>query len=250
VSPLPQVRAGEFEGPLDLLLDEVRCQRVRVEDLQMAPLVARFLSYVRAAAERDLALHYEWLPLAATLIEWKARHLVDSFRKADEKDEPDAVREEIVRLLQAHRQELASDLADRRERASRRHSRPEGWDGYRRMACTEPSDPDEPGTVSVWDLEQQARQLADEVEEERAKLRAALSITADPHPVAEMAEWLRRKLRDDGPADALPLLAEQPTAWRRSALFLAILECARVQHVVLEQVEPFGPLYVTSMADE
>ncbi len=59
----------EFEGPLDLLLDEVRRQNVAIERIQMAPLVAHFLGYVQTARERDLNLEIEWLHTASILIQ-------------------------------------------------------------------------------------------------------------------------------------------------------------------------------------
>ena len=58
---LPSVQVEAFEGPLDLLLEEVRQQNVAIEKIAMAPIVARFLEYVRTAAERNLNLDIEWL---------------------------------------------------------------------------------------------------------------------------------------------------------------------------------------------
>ena len=75
-SSLPPVQLEAFEGPLDLLLDEVRRQNVAIENIAMAPVVARFLAYVRAATEQNLNLDIEWLHIAATLIYWKSRALL------------------------------------------------------------------------------------------------------------------------------------------------------------------------------
>ena len=43
---LPRFRLEPFDGPLDLLLDEVRRQNVTIEKIAMAPIVARYLEYV------------------------------------------------------------------------------------------------------------------------------------------------------------------------------------------------------------
>jgi segregation and condensation protein A len=79
-SSLPSVQAEDFEGPLDLLLDEVRRQNVALERISMAPIVARFLEYMRTATERNLNLDIEWLHMAATLIHWKSRSLLPGGR--------------------------------------------------------------------------------------------------------------------------------------------------------------------------
>ena len=86
-----------YEGPLDLLLAEVRRQRVAIERIAMAPIVARFLEYMRTAARRNLALDIEWLHMAATLIEWKSLALLPS----TEESPADPIRDEVVRQLQS-----------------------------------------------------------------------------------------------------------------------------------------------------
>ena len=58
---LPSVQFRDFEGPLDLLLDEVRRQNVEIDKIAMAPMVSRFLEYMGTAAERNLNLDIDWL---------------------------------------------------------------------------------------------------------------------------------------------------------------------------------------------
>src|SRR5215470_13666470 len=74
----PPVDLEVFEGPLDLLLDEVRRQNVAVEKIAMSAIVSRFLEYVETAADRSLNLDIEWLHMAATLIHWKSLSLLAS----------------------------------------------------------------------------------------------------------------------------------------------------------------------------
>ena len=65
-----------FDGPLDLLLDEVRRQNVAVEEVALAPLVARYLAYLGSATASQLPLQIDWIHIAATLIHWKSRSLL------------------------------------------------------------------------------------------------------------------------------------------------------------------------------
>lgn len=63
MSSLPWVHAREFEGPSDQLLEEARRQNVASEDPAMAPLVvAGFLEYIAAAADRNLNLDIDCAP--------------------------------------------------------------------------------------------------------------------------------------------------------------------------------------------
>ena len=97
-----------FDGPLDLLLDEVRRQRIAIEDVALAPLVARYLGYMQAAAALERPLDIDWILLAATLIQWKSRSLLPPPAGAPAGADP--IRDEIVGLLLAHRKTAAEDL--------------------------------------------------------------------------------------------------------------------------------------------
>jgi hypothetical protein len=93
-----------FDGPLDLLLDEVRRQRIAIEEVALAPLVARYLAYMETAAAQQLPLDIDWILLAATLIQWKSRSLLPATGTSAR----DPIRDEIVELLLTHRKQAAA----------------------------------------------------------------------------------------------------------------------------------------------
>jgi len=145
----------KFEGPLDLLLDEVRRQNVDIERIRMAPLVARFLGYVQAAGRRNLNLDIEWLHTASILIQWKSRSLLPHEPTAE--PTRDTIRDELIGELRRHRKEAAEELARRLARTAAQL--PRGG----REKLPDPAGPEEPGDLpftSVWDLLGQARELA------------------------------------------------------------------------------------------
>jgi segregation and condensation protein A len=237
MTSLPWVRAGAFEGPLDLLLEEVRQQTVAIEDLAMAPLVARYLDYVASAVERNLNLDIEWLHLAATLIQWKSRSLLSGGQ-----DETDPIRDDLVRQLVAHHKDVAADLARRREQERQRFSRP-GSDGPLQEVEAEQEEP----FMSVWDLLQQTRDLARWATEYRAeqaeRRRYAYSVAAEEVTLGQMSELLLERMATASRLDLTALLLEQPGPDRRNTLFLAALELARSQTVILEQIGVFAPIF-------
>ena len=245
VNSQPLVETDAFEGPLDLLLDEVRRQNVAIEEIALAPVVARFLAYVRTAGERRLNLDIEWLHMAATLIYWKSRALLPAAASAATQPETDPVRDELVRQLLVHRQQAARELGRRQSVEENRFARrSEG-----------PSSEEEAGETgeteftSVWDLMQQARELARWVTEYRTEQRypvQTITIGKDEVTVPEMTEYLRAQLAGAGkvPADGLRLLQDQPTASRRACLFLGMLEMARAEQLRIEQQEAFAPLWL------
>ena len=242
-NPLPSLQAGEFTGPLDLLLDEVRRQKIAIEEIALAPIAERFLLYVRQAAECRLNLDIEWIHMAATLIHWKSRSLLPRDPAVEEKT-IDPVRDELVRQLVAHRQQLAERLEQRQSLEQNRFPRGEAFTGDAGTRAAE-----EPGFLSVWDLLQQARELARWAAEHREQQRlgeVAIEVEPDPVTVSEMIEFLRGTLARSGeaPVDASELLRAEPSPARRCCLFLGMLELANKHELRMEQTDLFGLIWL------
>ena len=242
---LPSVQFEEFEGPLDLLLDEVRRQNVAIEKIAMAPIVSRFLEYMRTASGRSLNLDIEWLHIAATLIQWKSRSLLPS-EPGGQPEDP--IRDSLMQQLIAHRKQSAEDLARRRSAEESRFSR--GTPGDLREPQATPVAEEAP-FVSVWDMIQQARELAGWVEEHRVartQSQETLDVEPDDVSVAGMIDYLRVRLAacDGAKMDGVALLLDQPTASHRASLFLGMLEMAREQELQIDQSKSFGPIWLAS----
>jgi segregation and condensation protein A len=233
---LPRVESDEFAGPLDLLLDEVRRQRVAIESIAMAPVVARYLEYVRGAAARNLNLHIDWLDMAATLIQWKSQSLLPI--PAQEERGVDPIREDLVRQLLAHRRQAAEELERRQAIEQKRVTRVAGGEDWEEA----PSE-----FVSVWELIQQAREMARWVEAQRQRREPGVAFVVEPDDasVAEMIEFLRAQLAaEDPPVEGLSILRSVRSPSRRSCLFLGILEMARSRQLEIEQNVAFGPIHL------
>lgn len=241
-SSLPSVQAEDFEGPLDLLLDEVRRQNVALEKISMAPIVARFLEYMRTATERNLNLDIEWLHMAATLIHWKSRSLLPS--NATVEPTADPIRDSLVQQLLAHRKQAAEELARRRAREQTQFSRMDGE--FREVAG--PNEPEDAPFVSVWDLTQQARDLSRWMQDHREihrQWKETLGVEKDDVTVSDMIDYLWTRLGSaETTLDGASLIHEQPTASRKASLFLGILELVRDQQLQIEQREFCGPAWL------
>ena len=114
--PLPIT--GAFEGPLDLLLHLIEKNKVDIYDIPIVEITAQYLEYVRNMEREDLNLVSEFLVMAATLLDIKAKMLLP--KEVDEEGEEVDPRAELVaRLLEYKRYKiLAEELADREENAA------------------------------------------------------------------------------------------------------------------------------------
>lgn len=99
-----------FEGPLHLLLELARAQKVDLAQIAIAPLVDQYLAFIENARERiDLAAEY--LVMAAWLTLLKSRLLLPKAERPADEPDPEAIA--------AHLQQRLRNLADARANAAK-----------------------------------------------------------------------------------------------------------------------------------
>jgi segregation and condensation protein A len=94
-----------FEGPLDLLLHLIKEERIEIKDVFVSKVTEQFLAYMKALPYIDVEKAGEYLAIAATIIDIKARSLVpppdDGFDDYyDEYDEDP--KKELIRKLEEY----------------------------------------------------------------------------------------------------------------------------------------------------
>jgi segregation and condensation protein A len=65
-----------YEGPLDLLLDMIRKQKLDIYDIPIARVTEQYLSYLHLMQEMNVDLASEFLLIAAQLIYIKSKMLL------------------------------------------------------------------------------------------------------------------------------------------------------------------------------
>ena len=99
-----QLQLEGYEGPLDLLLELARAQKVDLAKISIVALVEQFLAVIEGARRIRLELAADWLVMAAWLTWLKSRLLLPKGHEAAEEAETAAeVLAERLRNLQAMR---------------------------------------------------------------------------------------------------------------------------------------------------
>jgi segregation and condensation protein A len=93
-----EVRTRVFEGPLDLLLQLITSHQLEITEVNLLDLVNEYLAYIDVMKDLDIDVTSEFLLIAATLIQLKARQLLPEDEPVDI-DEEFALAEERDRLL-------------------------------------------------------------------------------------------------------------------------------------------------------
>lgn len=113
------VKLQVFEGPLDLLLHLIDKNKVNIYDIPIALITQQYLDYVNEMKRMDLNVVSEFLVMAATLIDIKARMLLP--KEVNEEGQEEDPRSELVEKLLEYKmyKYMSAELKDRQIDAER-----------------------------------------------------------------------------------------------------------------------------------
>src|SRR5437867_9083480 len=91
-----------YEGPLDLLLDLIKQQKMSIHDIRISEITAQYLDYLHKLEELDVDVSAEFIYMAATLIYIKSKMLLPSDPLATPEEQAADPRTELVQRLVDH----------------------------------------------------------------------------------------------------------------------------------------------------
>ncbi|MDQ6990867.1 MAG: segregation/condensation protein A [Mariprofundaceae bacterium] len=103
IPDLPPVALDAFEGPLDILLQLIRKQKMDIFNIPLATLTAQYLHIIESQTVLDIDVSGEYLVMASTLMQLKSRLLLPRPEIDDEGNAIDP-RETLVAQLLAYEQ--------------------------------------------------------------------------------------------------------------------------------------------------
>lgn len=105
------VRLEAYEGPLDMLLDLARRQKVDLRQISVLTLVEQYLAFVEEARARKLELAADYLVMAAWMTYLKSRLLLP--KQEEDGEEPTADEMAAQLAFQLQRLEAMREAADK-----------------------------------------------------------------------------------------------------------------------------------------
>ncbi|MCL2111688.1 MAG: segregation/condensation protein A [Clostridiales bacterium] len=120
-----KIRLNVFEGPFDLLVYLIERAEMNIYDIQISVITRQYLEYIRMMEESDVAASSEFMVLAATLIDIKARMLLPRI-KEDGTETEDPRTDLTKRLVEYVRyKKAAAALENQREFARLKLQKPQ-----------------------------------------------------------------------------------------------------------------------------
>jgi segregation and condensation protein A len=231
--PFSVMVSDVYEGPLDLLLDLIRKQDIDIYDIPIARITAQYLAYVEKLRELDVNVAAEFIYMAAVLIHIKSKMLLprDPDALAGAEDDP---RAELVNRLIEHEKfkSAAQMLFQKQQIEDAVRSNP----AIREFMDAEGTEPEI--AADVIDLVKTFQQVL-----ERARSRPMLQVDEETVTVAQMIDYLQRRLAlEDRPLRLKQILRNVNSRAALVCMFLALLEMVRLQAIQLRQDRLFGDI--------
>ncbi len=245
-----QVQLPVFAGPLDLLLHLIERSELDIYDIPIALITGQFLAYLQTMEMLNLEVAGEFLVMAATLMQIKAKMLLPkpiSLEHAsgdlEGEGEEDPRRELVDRLVEFRRVKEAAELLRRCEEEQARY--------YPRSEAAE-QDVSPPVTElgpapSIWTLVDAFQALLAAAEPETDRVPVPVEAISVRQAMDELVQALA------GAAGALEFREVfRGRKTRRSLVttFIALLELIRTGRVIASQEGVYGRIFIRLRAAE
>lgn len=227
------VHLDTFEGPLDLLLHLIRKSDLEIKEIQVSEITSEYLAYLDTMKNLDLDTAGDFLVMAATLMQIKAKMLHPDNEK--DKEEADAELNNITeRLLEYQKyKEVSKLLANKEQEYSQTYYRP-------RMAIDE-HDYEIEATIEdlVRSFQKALKTLPEEVREIMYKEIPIESKIREILDVLEGKQYLNFS----------EILKIQTSRAAMVVCFMAVLEMIKNKQIMAKQSELFEDVRIYKVYD-
>ena len=245
------VKLQQFEGPLDLLLHLIDKNKVDIFDIPIVEITNQYMEYLHAMETEDMSVMSEFLVMAATLLDIKARMLLP--KEVNEEGEEEDPRQELVERLLEYKmyKYMSYELRDRQTDAEhvlyRDPSIPREVQQYK-----PPVDLNE--ILGDLDLERLNAIFQDVMKRSENRLDPVRSrfgqVEKEEVDLDQTIAYVEKYISQHHKCNFRDLLKKQRSKMRIAITFLTILEMMKTGKIEVEQDEIFGEILITAKQSE
>lgn len=225
------IRVEQFEGPLDLLLHLIHENKYDIFDIPIVEITDQYMAALNEMQEFDMEVATEFLLMAATLLQIKSRMLLPKLPVENEENEDEIdPRKVLIDMLLEYRKikNRAAALAEMKALADKQVSHKPM---YRQAALTL-------AQYNIKDLLLALTGIVDTARHEMAYIEPqAFSVEG------KMEDILSRLQQVVGGVMLSDFFLTGHRA-EKIASFLGLLELLKAGRIMIEQKEPFAPIYI------
>ena len=237
-----------FEGPLDLLLHLIKQEEIEIKDIFVSHVTDQFLAYMKGLPYLDLEKASEYLNIAATIIEIKARRLVppvedfDDYRADD--DDPENT---LITVLEEYNKKVKLMIKEEEVKLKEREtigyffkSPDKEFSGFN----VQYKDLDLDGLVNALE------KMLIRVESQKRAAPAQREIPKDIFTVRDKIKHIREKVAAREAMQFEELFEEDTSVPEIVTTFQALLELLKHQFITVEQEELFSVITIKKNANK
>lgn len=231
-----------FQGPFDLLLHLIKELKVDINDIPMTEITQQYLFYLKSMQELELDIAGEYLVMAATLLEIKAKMLlpIEPAGELDSEYDGDP-REILVQQLLIYQQfQYVTNALEMKEISrSKLYMRPaEDLSSYQAAI------PLNEGELSLDQLVS-AFQIA--LERAKAREPKEREIEHEPLTISQKIDEIREMMRNVNGVISFNTLLVHRSRHEIITTFMAVLEMVRKHSIVFYQPYPLADIEIKAI---
>ncbi len=241
------VKLERFEGPLDLLLHLIDVNQFNIFDIPIVEITAQYMEYLKSMEQADLNVMSEFLVMAATLLEIKAKMLLPA--EVNEEGEEIDPREELVEQLLEYKmyKYMSYELRERMSLSGKALYKaptiPEEVAQYETPVNLE----ELVGDLTLASLNRIFQSIVRRQTDKIDPIRSHFGqIEQEEVSLDEKILELRDYANKNGSFLFSALLEGQKSRIQMIVTFLAVLELMKTGELTVEQAQPFGDMRITS----
>ena len=236
-----EVKIDNFEGPLDLLLHLIKESKVDIWEISIADIAEEYLAYIQKMEKLNLDIASEYLVMASELIEVKSRMLLPRQEKEVGEEEEEDPKERLIRRLVEYQKYKEVTKNFKELESLRQEFYTKAPDNLKEYV--------EEGVVPSSDVTLEDLMLAFQKFLNRKELEKPLqtTVTKKEITVEERRKSIRDILTKRKRVDFFELF-EVVTKEYIVVTFLAILEMAKKQELLIKQESDFSQIMIEVVA--
>ena len=230
------VKIEDFEGPLDLLLHLVKNANIDIEEINICEITNQYLEYIHKWEELNIDIASEYLVMASTLMEIKSKSLLPS-KEEEKEEEEEETKESLIKKLVEYQKykEITKDFKKLENKRKEIYTKaPEKLNSITEQKITNDTD------TTIEDLTNAFIEFLKRKDMEKP---IHTKITNKEYSVKKRKDTIKNILKEKKKVEFSELF-EKFTKSYIIVTFLAILELAREDNVVLIQENNFDKIMI------
>ena len=236
-----KVKLDIFEGPFDLLVHLIERAEMSIYDIRVSEITDQYIAYLEDLKRMDVTVAGEFMVLAATLIELKSRMLLPRANSAENDEELDDPRQELVEKILEYKRfkAAAAHLEAREEENLRRFVKPQEDLSVYTENPEEVLNVDIAQFMKAFRLFLQKKQKIEEVHKRYDRQ------TRERMSIEDRIEQMKKLFSLKKKFSFKELLTGETSRYNVILTFLSLLELMRQRSINVRQDVNFGQMTIT-----